>query len=126
MRGGLSWAGRTVDLVATTQVTTPGGYARYMTIRDVYRMVPAANGPVIFQNVIAATALPENHFPIYRGKTRGEEAAYDLTSPSGRGAPTLFELHVNGITQAYKDCEYFGNFPIGAPEPVGPPQLRCA
>jgi hypothetical protein len=128
----LTWAGKTVDLVATTQVTNPGGCcSRYMTVTDVYRMVPGANGPITFQNVIAATALPEDDRPIYKGKTRGEEAAYDLTGypgyppPGGRGAPTLFELHVNGITQAYKDCEYFGNFPFGAPEPAGPPFLFC-
>ena len=111
----LSWAGKTIELLVTSQVVSPGGYARYMRWTDTYATVASSNAPYTFQNVIAASALVYHYLPLYVGKTAGEEAAYILTSPSGRGAPTAFELRVNGVTQAFKDCEYLGHFP-GTPE----------
>ena len=111
----VSWAGKTIELLVTSQVVSPGGYARYMTWTDTYSMVASSNAPYTFQNVIAASALVYHALP-YVKKTAGEEAAYILTSPSGRGAPTTFELRVNGVRQAYKACEYLGHFPGGTPE----------
>lgn len=113
------WTGKTVELLVTAQVVSPGGSARSMTWTDVYQVIPSVNGPVTFPDVIVATALTPTK-PSAPGKdTWAQEAASILTSPSGRGAPTEFELRINGITQAFRSCEYLGNFPGGSP------QLRC-
>jgi len=115
----LSWAGQTVELLVTAQVANPGGMARYMTWTDLYRQVPAANGPLTFPSVIVGTGTPPPHPPPPGQKTWEQETAYDFTSPSGRGGPTEFELRVNGITQAFRSCEYVGHYP-------GAPELRCS
>jgi hypothetical protein len=116
----LSWAGQSVVLFVTAQVVNTGGPMRYMTWTDVYRQVPTTNGPLTFPGVIVANGTPPPHPPPPGRRTWEEETAFDMTSPSGRGAPTEFELHVNGITQAFRSCEYLGHFPGGTPE------LRCS
>jgi len=116
----LSWAGQIVELLVTAQVVNTGGIMRYMTWTDLYRQVPAANGPLTFPRVIVATGTPPPHPPQPGKMSWEQETAYDFTSPSGRGAPTEFELRVNGITQAFRSCEYLGHYPGGVPE------LRCS
>ena len=116
----LTWAGQTVELLVTAQVVNTGGMARYMTWTDLYRHVPGTNDPFTFNGVIVATGTPPPNPPPPGHISWAEESASDLTSPSHRGAPTEFELRVNGITQAYRSCEYLGHYPGGTPE------LRCS
>jgi hypothetical protein len=92
-----------------------------MTWRDWYHIVPTAHGPVTFPGVIVANArvYTSGHTPP-AGKTWGDVAADMLTSPSGMGAPTDFELFVDGISVAAMRCGY-----IGHGTPGGPPALKC-
>jgi len=113
----LSWAGLIVELLVTAQVVNTGGTMRYMTWTDLYRQVPAANGSLTFPGVIVATGTPPPPPP--PSVTWEQETAADFTSPSSHGQLTEFELRVNGITQAFRSCEYLTDYPGGAPE------LRC-
>jgi hypothetical protein len=116
----LSWAGRTVELLVTVFIMNTGQPTRYMTWTDLYRQMPAANGPLTFPGVIVATGTPPpNPPPAGHTMTWAQETASDYTYITG-GAPTKFELRVNGITLAFRSCEYLGHYPGGTPE------LRCS
>ncbi len=114
----VSMVGRAVQLHVTSHVVTIGiPTILSMTWTDVYQIVPQANGPVMFPGVIVATGrvpttppAPTTSWPA--------EVQKRLTSPTGRGAPTVFELRLDGITITERTCEFLGRFP-------GSPELRC-
>jgi hypothetical protein len=114
----VSMMGRAVQLHVTSHVVTIGiPTILSMTWTDVYQIVPQADGPVTFPGVIVATGrvpttppAPTTSWPA--------EVQKRLTSPTGRGAPTVFELRLDGITVTTRTCEFLGRFP-------GSPEVRC-
>ncbi|MFN2432504.1 MAG: hypothetical protein ABR599_06755 [Gemmatimonadota bacterium] len=113
-----SMVGRVLRLHVTSHVVTLGiPTILSMTWTDVYQIVPQASGPVTFPAVIVATGrVPTT--PPAPTMTWPAEVQKRLTSPSGRGAPTEFELRLDGIWITTRICEYLGRFP-------GSPELRC-
>lgn len=111
----LSITGRIVQLHVTSHIVSFGfPTVLFMTWTDVYQMVPQTNGPVTFPGVIVATGhVPTT--PAAPGTSWPAEVAKRFTSSSGQGAPTEFELRVDGVTVATRSCQFQGRFP-GAPE----------
>ncbi len=114
----VSMVGRVVQLHVTSHVVTIGvPTILSMTWTDVYQIVPQAAGPVMFPGVIVATGrvpttppAPTTSWPA--------EVQKRFTSPTGRGAPTVFELRLDGVWITDRTCEYLGRYP-------GSPELRC-
>jgi len=98
-----------------------------MTWTDLYRQVPSTNGPLTFPGVIVATGTPPAEAGPVNDPLWEQEAAKDFipNSPSDRGAPIEFELRVNGITQAFRSCEYLVHG-YGTGGVLSPPELRCS
>ena len=114
----VSMVGRVVQLRVTSHVVTIGiPTILSMTWTDVYQIVPQVAGPVTFPGVIVATGrVPTT--PPAPTTSWAAEVQKRFTSPTGRGAPTRFELRLDGIWITDKTCEYLGRFP-------GSPELRC-
>jgi hypothetical protein len=116
---GLTLAGKTVELLVAAQVV-PIGYAMIlsMTWQDTYRIVPGANGPVRFPGVVLATGKTSGDPPA--GTTWPAIFQQALSSPSGRGVPTVFELRVDGVILAEQTFFYFASYSGGPPPEIRP------
>lgn len=115
----MSMVGRVVRLQVTSHVVTLGGVTwAIATWTDVYQIVPSANGPVTFPGVIVATAHVVPNAPPAPMTTWAAEAQKWFTLPTGGGAPTVFELRLDGMWITERTCEYLGRFP-------GSPEMRC-
>ena len=114
----LSMVGRVVQLHVTSHVISLGlPTILFATWTDVYQVVPQTTGPVSFPEVIVATGrVPA--VPAPPGTSWSIEVAKRFTSASGQGAPTGFELRVDGVTVGTRDCQFKGAFP-------GSPALSC-
>ncbi|MBA2566114.1 MAG: hypothetical protein H0V09_11955 [Gemmatimonadetes bacterium] len=114
----LSIAGRLVRLLVTSHVIDIGFPTILSTTwTDVYQLVPQGGGPATFPEVIVATGhVPTT--PPAPNTTWAAEVAKRLTAAAGSGAPTLFELQVDGITIAERICRYNARFPQS-------PELLC-
>ena len=117
--GGLQLAGKTVELLVTAHVVSLG-YPTIlsMTWQDTYRIVPGANGLVTFPGVVLATGRTSGDPPT--GTTWPAIFQQRLSSPSGRGVPTVFELRVDGITLAEQTFFYFASYSGGPPPEIRP------
>ena len=115
----LSMVGRVVQLHVTSHVVSFGlPTILFMTWTDVYQVVPQAGGAVSLPGVIVATGrVPTT--PPAPGTSWPAEVAKRFTSSSGQGAPTEFELRVDGVTVASRQCQFQGRFP-------GSPALSCS
>jgi hypothetical protein len=114
----LSMTGRVVQLHVTSHIVSVGlPTVLFMTWTDVYQMVPQTFGPVTFPGVIVATGHVPTRPPA-PGTSWPAEVAKMFTSSSGQGAPTEFELRVEGVTVATRSCQFQGRFP-------GTPALSC-
>jgi hypothetical protein len=90
-----------------------------MTWQDTYRIVPGANGPVTFPSVVLATGrTPSEPPPV--GTTWPAILQERLSSPSGRGVPTVFELRVDGVILAEQTFFYFASYSGGPPPEIRP------
>lgn len=117
----LSVAGRVVQLLVTSVVHSVGNViSMYSAWRDVYQVVPATNGPVVFPNVIVATgrAGSPTHF-----STWAPDAEAAFTTAVGTGAPVEFELRVDGFTFATRSCKFNAQF--FSSRPSANPTLFC-
>jgi len=110
-------AGKVVELRVTAHVATVGAPTILsMTWEDVYRIVPAANGPVDFPGVIVATGrVPVGPPP--PGTTWAAKVQAMLTSSTGYGVPIVFDLYVNGAWVQTRQMGYYASYP-GGPPPV--------
>jgi hypothetical protein len=110
-------AGKVVELRVTAHVVSLGvPTILSMTWQDVYRIVPATNGPVDFPAVIVATGrVPSGPPPA--GTTWEAEVQKRLSSSTGFGVPIVFELHLNGDWITWRQMEYYASYP-GGPPPV--------
>jgi hypothetical protein len=86
-----------VELRATAHVATIGiPTILSMTWQDIYRVVPAVDGPVDFPGVIVATGrFPPTPPPPGVNYTAQVQAR--LTSPTGFGVPVTFDLNLDGV-----------------------------
>jgi len=118
--GGLTLAGKTVELLVTAHVVSLG-YPTIlsMTWQDTYRIVPSANGPVTFPGVVLATGRTSDEPPPV-GTTWPAIFQQRLSSPSGRGVPTVFELRVDGVILAEQTFFYFASYSGGQPPEIRP------
>lgn len=114
-------AGRVVELLVTSHVATIGSPTILsMTWQDVYRAVPSADGPVTFPAVIVATGrVPSSPPP--PGTTWEGTVQQRLSSSTGLGVPTEFELRVDGSPFAFRTCGFYASY-AGGP----PPYLKCS
>ena len=117
--GGLLLAGKTVELLVTAHVVWIG-YPTIvsMTWQDTYRIVPGANGPVTFPGVVLVTGRSSGELPA--GTTWPAMFQQALSSPSGLGVPTVFELRVDGVTLAEQTFFYFASYSGGPPPEIRP------
>ena len=117
--GGLLLAGKTVELLVTAHVVWIG-YPTIvsMTWQDTYRIVPGANGPVTFPGVVLVTGRSSGELPA--GTTWPAMFQQALSSPSGLGVPTVFELHVDGVSLAEQTFFYFASYSGGPPPEIRP------
>ena len=112
-----SEAGKVVELRVTEHVATLG-YPTIlsMTWQDIYRIVPAVDGPVDFPGVIVATGrVPPTPPP--PGVSYTAQVQAKLTSPTGFGVPTVFDLYLDGNWIASRQMGYYASYP-GGPAPV--------
>jgi hypothetical protein len=116
---GLTLAGKTVELLVTAQVV-PIGYAMIlsMTWQDTYRIVPGANGPIKFPGVVLVTGKTSGDPPA--GTTWPAIFQQALSSSSGLGVPTVFELRVDGVILAQQTFFYFASYSGGPPPEIRP------
>jgi len=117
--GGLLLAGKTVELLVTAHVVWIG-YPTIvsMTWQDTYRIVPGANGPVTFPGVVLVTGRSSGELPA--GTTWPAMFQQALSSPSGLGVPTVFELRVDGVSLAEQTFFYFASYSGGPPPEIRP------
>jgi hypothetical protein len=114
----LPLAGRLVQLVVTSVVVSrsysvsQNAYVwfPFMTWTDVYQQHASSNGALVFPSVIVATGRRTTSATLVH-------QAFSF-SPSGPGAPTVFELRVNGITLAKRTCGFHGRYPRN-------PEMHC-
>ena len=113
----LSVAGRIVQLLVTSVVHNVGNTpVLYATVKDVYQVVPPANGPVVFQDVIVATGRAGSNT---LSSTWGPDANAAFTTAIGTGAPVEFELRVDGFTFARRSCRFNAqHFPQNPANPI--------
>jgi len=108
----LPLAGRLVQLLVTSVVLSRSynvsqnayGWFPFMTWTDVYQQFASSNGPLAFSPVIVATGRTTTSASLVH-------QAFSSSSPTGPGAPTVFELRVNGITLAKRTCGFHGRYP---------------
>ena len=112
-----SEAGKVVELRVTEHVATIGvPTILSMTWQDIYRIVPAVDGPVDFSGVIVATGrFPPTPPPPGVNYTAQVQAR--LTSPTGFGVPVVFDLYLDGAWIATREMGYYASYP-GGPPPV--------
>ncbi len=112
-----SEAGKVVELRVTEHVATIGvPTILSMTWQDIYRIVPAVDGPVDFSGVIVATGrFPPTPPPPGVNYTAQVQAR--LTSPTGFGVPVVFDLYLDGAWIASREMGYYASYP-GGPPPV--------
>jgi hypothetical protein len=112
-----SEAGKVVELRVTEHVATIGiPTILSMTWQDIYRIVPAVDGPVDFPGVIVATGrFPPAPPPPGVNYTTQVQAR--LTSPTGFGVPVVFDLYLDGNWIASRQMGYYASYP-GGPPPV--------
>lgn len=117
---GLTLAGKTVELLVTGQVVSLG-YAMIlsMTWQDTYRIVAGANGPVTFPGVVLVTGKTSADQPP-AGTTWPAMFQQALSSTSGLGVPTFFELRLDGISLAQQTFYYFASYAGGPPPEIRP------
>jgi hypothetical protein len=117
---GLTLAGKTVELLVTGQVVSLG-YAMIlsMTWQDTYRIVASANGPVTFPGVVLVTGKTSADQPP-AGTTWPAIFQQALSSSSGLGVPTVFELRVDGISLVQQTFYYFASYAGGPPPEIRP------
>jgi hypothetical protein len=114
-------AGRVVQLLVTSVVHNVGNTTMlYSPWRDVYQVVPTANGPVVFPNVIVATGRAASNAPF---STWAPDAQAAFTTAAGTGAPVEFELRVDGFTFATRSCKFNAQFYY--PQSPADPTLFC-
>jgi hypothetical protein len=113
-------AGKAVELYVVSHVASLGiPVILSMTWLDVYRIVPTADGPVTFPGVIVATGrVPTSPPP--PGTTWEAQVQSRLSSSTGQGVPSTFELRVDGVPIAQRTCGYYASYP-GGPGPA----LKC-
>jgi hypothetical protein len=112
-----SEAGQMVELRVTAHVASLGiPTILSMTWQDVYRIVPAVDGPVDFPGVIVATGrTPVTPPP--PGVSYTAQVQAQLTSATGYGVPIVFDLYMNGNWLASRQMGYYASYP-GGPPPV--------
>ena len=110
-------AGQVVELRVTAHVATVGiPTILSMTWEDVYRIVPAAGGPVDFPGVIVATGrVPTSPPP--PGTTWAAKVQAQRSSSTGFGVPIVLDLYVAGHWVASRQMGYYASYP-GGPPPV--------
>ena len=112
-----SEAGKVIELRVTAHVATIGiPTILSMTWQDIYRVIPAVDGPVDFPGVIVATGrVPPSPPP--PGVSYVAQVQARLTSATGFGVPTVFDLYVEGNWVASRTMGYYASYP-GGPPPV--------
>ena len=81
-----------------------------------HRIIPAVDGPVDFPGVIVATGrVPPTTPP--PGVSYAAQVQAQLTSPTGFGVPTVFDLYLDGNWIASRQMGYYASYP-GGPPPV--------
>jgi hypothetical protein len=112
-----SVAGKAVELRVTAHVASIGiPTILSMTWEDVYRIVPAADGPIDFPGVIVATGRVPNG-PPPAGTTWVALVQGRLASSTGFGVPIEFDLYYDGHWIASRQMGYYASYP-GGPPPV--------
>jgi hypothetical protein len=105
-----------VELRATAHVATIVPTILSMTWQDIYRVVPAVDGPVDFSGVIVATGrFPKT--PRRPASTTPRRWQGRLTSPTGVGVPVTFDLYLDGVWIASRQMAYYASY-AGGPPPV--------
>lgn len=112
-----SEAGKVVELRVTEHVATIGDpRILSMTWQDIYRIVPAVDGPVDFPGVIVATGrVPSSPPP--PGVSYTAQVQARLTSSTGFGVPVVFDLYLDGNWIGSRQMGYYASYP-GGPPPV--------
>ena len=110
--------GHSIQLLVTSQVVSPGDPSILsMTWTDVYETIATAKGSVIFPQVIVATGRVPSSPPL-AGTSWIEVVAKEITRQPV-GTPVEFELQVDGITLATRNCLFKAHG-------VGTPALTCS
>jgi hypothetical protein len=112
-----SEAGKVVELRVTEHVASLG-YPTIlsMTWQDIYRIVPAVDGPVDFPGVIVATGRTPTT-PAPPGVSYTAQVQAQLTSSTGFGVPVVFDAYLDGNWIASRQMAYYASYP-GGPPPV--------
>jgi hypothetical protein len=110
-------AGKSVELRVTAPVATIGiPTILSMTWQDIYRIVPAANGPVDFPGVIVATGrVPSTPPP--PGVSYAGQVQAALDSQTGFGVPVIFDLYLDGTWIGSRKMGYYASY-AGGPPPI--------